>query len=82
MYVLATTPAPTSKISPFGAFSLAKNITAGIIGVNENDNLVMGGLVEESHQIFRNLKKILDIYEINFSNIFKCTVFILSLIHI
>ena len=49
---------------------------SGIIGVNENDNLVMGGLVEESHQIFRNLKKILDIYEINFSNIFKCTVFI------
>jgi enamine deaminase RidA (YjgF/YER057c/UK114 family) len=30
---------------------------SGIIGVNENDNLVMGGLVEESHQIFRNLKK-------------------------
>lgn len=49
---------------------------SGIIGVNENDNLVMGGLIEESHQIFRNLKKILDIYEINFSNIFKCTVFI------
>ena len=30
-YVLATTPPPASRISPLGAFSLARKITAGII---------------------------------------------------
>lgn len=47
---------------------------SGQLGTDENFQLVEGGIVPEAHQIFANMKAILEANNSSISNIVKCTV--------
>ncbi len=47
---------------------------SGQLGTDENFNLVEGGIVPQAHQIFANMKAILDANNSSLANIVKCTV--------
>jgi len=49
-------------------------ILSGQVGTNGSDQLVKGGLVAETHQIFANMRAILKTRNLDLSHIVKCTV--------
>ena len=49
-------------------------ILSGQVGTNASDQLVEGGLVAETHQIFANMRAILKSRNLDLSHIVKCTV--------
>jgi len=50
-------------------------IMSGMLGVEERtDDLVNGGIIPETHQIFVNMKRVLEDNGLDFGNVVKCTV--------
>lgn len=50
-------------------------IMSGILGTEERtDDLVEGGIIPETHQIFIHLKRVLEDHDLDFGNVVKCTV--------
>ena len=49
---------------------------SGIIGVGESGERVEGGIVAETHQVFRILKSALERRGLGLDRVFKCTVFL------
>lgn len=61
---------------PFSDAVLAGNTLylSGMVGTNEGGELVKGGIEEETHSIFRQLKSHLGALNLNLSNVVKCLV--------
>ena len=65
-----------SKTQPFSDAVVIGNlmILSGQVGTDASDQLVKGGLVAETHQIFSNMQAILTTQDLDLSHIVKCTV--------
>ena len=65
-----------SKTQPFSDAVVTGDlmILSGQVGTDTLDQLVEGGLVAETHQIFSNIKAILKTRNLDLSHIVKCTV--------
>ncbi|TMV44315.1 RidA family protein [Paenibacillus mesophilus] len=77
MEIVSTTKAPAA-IGPYSqAVTLGDLIfTSGQIPLDENGQLVEGGIEEQTHQVFRNLSAVLEAAGSTFANVVKATVFI------
>ena len=74
---IATSAAPAA-IGPYSQAVQFGNLlfTSGQIPLDANGNLVEGGVVEQTHQVFRNLEAILREAGASFQDVVKATVFI------
>ncbi|MEB3103253.1 RidA family protein [Ferviditalea candida] len=74
---VATSAAP-SAIGPYSQAVRAGSFifTSGQIPLDAEGNLVQGGIVEQTQQVFRNLKAVLEAAEAGFQDVVKATVFI------
>ncbi|MDF2719362.1 MAG: endoribonuclease [Paenibacillus sp.] len=75
--IVSTTKAPAA-IGPYSqAVTLGDLIfTSGQIPLDENGQLVEGGIEEQTHRVFRNLSAVLEAAGSTFANVVKATVFI------
>ncbi|MCC9165314.1 RidA family protein [Pontibacter harenae] len=72
-------PAP---IGPYSQATMANGIlyASGQIALDpESGELVNGSIEEETHQVMKNVKAILEEAGLNFSNVLKCTIFVKDL---
>ncbi|MCI5054997.1 MAG: RidA family protein [Flavobacteriales bacterium] len=71
--------------APIGPYSQAKlsNGTlyvSGQIAINpENGEMVNDNIVEETNQVMKNLKAVLEAADMNFEHVLKCTIFVADL---
>ena len=78
--VLTTNAAP-----PIGPYSQAIHVqgnllfTSGQIPLDASGQMVTGGIAEQTHAVFANLKAILDEAGSDFGNVVKTTVFLLDM---
>ena len=49
---------------------------SGMIGEDDNGNLVKGGIVPEAHNVMKRMDKILNHFDLTFDDVFKCLVMI------
>jgi enamine deaminase RidA (YjgF/YER057c/UK114 family) len=49
---------------------------SGMIGEDDNGNLVKGGIVPEAHNVMNKMDKILNHFDLTFDDVFKCLVMI------
>ena len=74
---ISTTKAPAA-IGPYSQAVAFGNLifTSGQIPLNEQGELVEGGIEEQTHQVFRNLSAVLEQAGAAFADVIKATVFI------
>ncbi|MDB5052384.1 MAG: YabJ [Bacilli bacterium] len=74
---IATTEAPAA-IGPYSQAVLCGNLlyTSGQIPLGLDGQVVAGGIVEQTHQVFQNLRAILAAAGCGFQDVIKATVFI------
>jgi 2-iminobutanoate/2-iminopropanoate deaminase len=74
---IATTEAPAA-IGPYSQAIVAPPFifTSGQIPLDAEGNMVQGGIAEQTHQVFRNLKAVLAAAGAAFEDVVKATVFI------
>jgi 2-iminobutanoate/2-iminopropanoate deaminase len=74
---IATTEAPAA-IGPYSQAIVAPPFiyTSGQIPLDAEGNMVQGGIAEQTHQVFRNLKAVLWAGGATFEDVVKATVFI------
>jgi 2-iminobutanoate/2-iminopropanoate deaminase len=75
--IISTTEAPAA-IGPYSQAIVAAPFiyTSGQIPLDKEGNLVEGGIAEQTHQVFRNLKAVLAEAGAGFEDVIKATVFI------
>lgn len=76
--IVNTSQAP-SPVGPYNQAIMANGTlyVSGQIPINpETGELVSSTIEEETHQVFSNLKAILDKAELSFENVVKCSVFV------
>lgn len=74
---VSTSKAPAA-IGPYSQAVAFGNLifTSGQIPLDENGQLVQGGIEEQTHQVFKNLSAVLDAAGATFTDVVKATVFI------
>jgi 2-iminobutanoate/2-iminopropanoate deaminase len=74
---IATTEAPAA-IGPYSQAVLCGNLlfTSGQIPLGLDGQVVAGGIVEQTHQVFQNLRAVLAAAGCGFQDVIKATVFI------
>ncbi|GAA3411766.1 RidA family protein [Paenibacillus hodogayensis] len=75
--IVSTAKAPAA-IGPYSQAVAFGNLvfTSGQIPLNEQGELVQGGIEEQTHQVFRNLSAVLEQAGASLSDVLKATVFI------
>ncbi len=76
--IISTTNAP-SAIGPYSQGTIFGNLVflSGQIALDKDTGaLVEGGVEEQTHMVFRNIKALLDSQGLDFSNVIKATVFL------
>ncbi|MEY9096845.1 RidA family protein [Paenibacillus sp. RC84] len=77
MRILSTNEAPAA-IGPYSQAVQVGNLvfTSGQIPLNAEGQLIEGGVMEQTHQVFRNLQAVLKEAGATLQNVVKATVFI------
>nr|WP_195892111.1 RidA family protein [Bacillus niameyensis] len=77
MRVVSTNNAPAA-IGPYSQGIIINNLfySSGQIPLTPEGDIVSGGVVEQTHQVFRNLKAVLEEAGASFETVVKTTVFI------
>lgn len=77
MRVVSTNNAPAA-IGPYSQGIIINNLfySSGQIPLTPEGDVVSGGIVEQTHQVFRNLKAVLEEAGASFETVVKTTVFI------
>ena len=78
--IINTLKAP-KPIGPYNQAVFANNTLylSGQIGLNPKTmELVEGGIMEETEQIMQNIKSVLEAAEMNFENVVKSSIFLMS----
>ncbi len=77
MEFISTQGAPAA-IGPYSQATKAGNLlfTSGQIPLGLDGQIVQGGMKEQAHQVFANLRAVLDAAGATFQNVVKATVFI------
>jgi 2-iminobutanoate/2-iminopropanoate deaminase len=80
--IVSTTQAPAA-IGPYSQAVRYGNLlfTSGQIPLLPSGELVEGGIVEQTHQVFANLKAVLAAEGLTFANVIKTTVFLKDMNH-
>ena len=75
--VISSQKAPKA-IGPYSQAILSGNTLycSGQIAINpETEELILSSISDETHQVMRNISKILKAAEMDFSNVVKCSIF-------
>lgn len=77
MRIVSTDKAPAA-IGPYSQGIIAGNMfySSGQIPLTPEGTIVSGGVVEQTHQVFQNLKAVLEEAGASFESVVKATVFI------
>ncbi len=77
MQMISTNKAPAA-IGPYSQAIKTGNLifTSGQIPLGLDGQVVSGGIVEQTHQVFKNLQAILDETQTSFQDVIKATVFL------
>lgn len=79
MKEIVNTPNAPNPVGPYNQAILANNTLyiSGQIAIDPSTNeLVQGTIEEETHQVLKNLKSILEKAELTMENVVKCSVFV------
>jgi 2-iminobutanoate/2-iminopropanoate deaminase len=78
--IIATSEAPAA-IGPYSQSVRSGNLlfTSGQIPLGLDGQIVAGGIVEQTHQVFQNLQAVLKAADCGFNDVIKATVFIKDL---
>src|SRR5690606_29942302 len=77
MRIVSTDKAPAA-IGPYSQGIIAGNMfySSGQIPLTPEGTIVSGGVVEQTHQVFQNLKAVLEEARASFESVVKATVYI------
>lgn len=78
-----STPRAPAAIGPYSQAVKWGNLlmTSGQIPLDPEGNLVAGGIEEQTHRVFQNLKAVLEAGGATFQNVVKATVFLKNMDH-
>ncbi len=75
--IISTKKAPAA-IGPYSQAILSNNILycSGQIAINpKNGKLLTDNIMEETHQVMKNISEVLKVADMNFTNVVKCSIF-------
>ena len=75
--IISTKKAP-AVIGPYSQAILSNNILycSGQIAINpKNGKLLTDNIMEETHQVMKNISEVLKVADMNFTNVVKCSIF-------
>lgn len=77
MKKISTTKAPAA-IGPYSQAITVDGLmfTSGQIPLTAEGQLIEGGIEEQTHQVFKNLKAVLETAQVDFNHVIKATVFL------
>ncbi len=75
--IISTKKAPAA-IGPYSQAILSNNTLycSGQIAINpKNGKLLTDNIMEETHQVMKNISEVLKVADMNFTNVVKCSIF-------
>ena len=79
--IISTKKAP-SAIGPYSQAVLSNDTLycSGQIAINpETGDLIIDNIINETNQVMQNIKAVLKVADMNFTNVVKCTIFMKSM---